>query len=74
VNLLMIAVENGGDRMVFAGPVLSHYEFEVTGSPRRLNDDEWKAMQRQQFPTDVESTRVEGLVPPPWTSGYLVPR
>jgi hypothetical protein len=75
VNLLMFAVENGADRMVFAGPVLSHYEFEVTGSPRRLNDDEWKAMQWwNQFPPDVDSARVEGLTPPPWTSSYLVPR
>jgi hypothetical protein len=75
VNLLMIAVENGADRMVFAGPVLSHYEFEVTGSPRRLNDDEWRRMyQWQQFPPDIDPARVEGVVPPSWTSGYLVPR
>jgi hypothetical protein len=71
----MIAVENGPDRMVFAGPVLSHYEFEVTGPPRRLNDDEWKAVsQWGQIPPDVDPARVEGLAPPPWTSGYLVPR
>ncbi len=74
VNLLMIAVEAGVDRMVFAGPVLSHYEFEVTGSPRRLNDVEWHAIQLQQFPPDVDPARIEGVVPPPWTSGYLVPR
>jgi hypothetical protein len=75
VNLLLIAVENGADRMVFAGPVLSHYEFEVTGSPRRLNDDEWRAMQWwQQFPPDVDPARVEGVAPPRWTSSYLVRR
>jgi hypothetical protein len=70
----MIAVKNGADRMVFAGPVLSHYEFEVTGSPRRLSDDEWKAMQWGWFPLDVDRASVEGFAPPPWTSGYLVPR
>jgi hypothetical protein len=74
VNLLMIAVENGANRMVFAGPVLSHYEFEITGSPRRLNDDEWRAMQWGHFPLDVQSSRLEGLSPPPWTGSYLVPR
>src|SRR2546422_5140794 len=31
VPLLLIAVENGLDRMLFAGPILSHYEFEITG-------------------------------------------
>jgi hypothetical protein len=48
-------------------------EIRVPGSPRRLND-EWRAMQWQQFPPDVDPARVEGVVPPPWTSGYLVPR
>src|SRR6185436_18999307 len=42
VNLLMLAVDNGPDRFVCAGPVLSHYEFEVTGNPRRLSDEEWQ--------------------------------
>ncbi len=69
-----IALENGTNRMVFAGPVLSHYEFEVTGATRRLNDDEWRARQRREFPSDVDSTRVQGIAPPPWTRGYLVPR
>ena len=31
VDLLLIAIDNGKDRMVYAGPVLSHYEFEMTG-------------------------------------------
>ena len=33
VDLLIIAVDNGPDRMVYAGPVLSHYEFELIGPP-----------------------------------------
>ena len=73
VNLLMIAVENGADRMVFAGPVLSHYEFEVIGAPRRMNDEEWRNIQWQNFPADVPATRIEGLAPPAWTQSYLVP-
>jgi hypothetical protein len=62
VHLMMIAVENGPDRMVFTGPVLSHYEFEMEGIQRKT-DAEWKA--------DVKS----GSLPPhpEWTRGYLVP-
>ena len=41
VNLLMLAVDNGTDRFICAGPVLSHYEFEVIGDPRRISDEEW---------------------------------
>ena len=73
VNLLMIAVDSGAARMVFAGPVLSHYEFEVLGEPRRLNDEEWKNALRGQFPSDVPASRFEGLAPPVWTQSYLVP-
>ncbi len=62
VNLIMIAVDNGLDRMVYAGPVLSHYEFEVSGSTR-LTDADWQAqLQSAQQP------------PPEWTSSYLVPQ
>jgi hypothetical protein len=62
VNLLLIAVDNGPDRMVYAGPVLSHYEFEMPGV-NRLTDAEWK-------------TRVLSGEKPPqpeWTRSYLVP-
>jgi hypothetical protein len=62
VNLLLIAIDNGPNRMVYAGPVLSHYEFEVPGV-HRMTDDEWKA---------------ELLIPqkppqPEWTKSYLIP-
>ncbi len=62
VNLLLIAVDNGPDRMVYAGPVLSHYEFEVPGV-NRMTDAAWK--------TNV----LNGLKPPSpeWTRSYLVP-
>jgi hypothetical protein len=56
VNLLLIAVDNGPDRMVYAGPVFSHYEFEMLGV-NRLSDEDWKAMQKP--------------APPSWTQSFL---
>lgn len=80
VNLLMIAVDLGAERFVCAGPVLSHYEFEVLGAPRRLSDLEWggdggwgAGILDGTFPDDVPPSRIEGLAPPVWTQGYLVP-
>ena len=62
VHLLMIAIDNGPDRMVYAGPVFSHYEFEVPGV-NRLSDEDWKArLQSGQKPPSPE-----------WTRGYLIP-
>jgi hypothetical protein len=73
VNLLMMAVENGPDRFVCAGPVLSHYEFEVIGSPRRLDDDEWQTIASgPSFPPPVPADRLQGIKAPAWTRGYLV--
>ena len=62
VDLLMIAVDSGEDRMVYAGPVLSHYEFEVPGVARQ-SDAEWRKGVR------------EGKLPPrpEWTRSYLIP-
>jgi hypothetical protein len=82
VNMLMLAVGHGADRFICAGPVLSHYEFEVTGDPRRISDSEWKGGASRFggsrildgiFPTDVPASRIEGLTPPAWTHSYLVP-
>ncbi len=64
VHLLMIVVDCGpGDRAVYAGPVLSHYEFEL-GPTTRKTDAQWKS--------DVSA----GILPPQpdWTRSYLVPR
>ncbi len=62
VHLLLIAIDNGPDRMVYAGPVFSHYEFEMpTGT--RLTDDQWKSM----------LTNGQEPPPPDWTQTYLVP-
>ncbi|NEO50342.1 MAG: DUF3160 domain-containing protein [Moorea sp. SIO4A3] len=61
IDLLMIAVDNGEDKMVFAGPVLSHYEFEMPEVSRK-SDSEWKK--------DIQT----GKLPPRpnWTKSYLV--
>lgn len=74
-NLLLLAVDNGNDCFLCAGPVLSHYEFEVTGAPRRLSDEEWwwTLWWQGSFPGDIDPQRIEGLTPPPWTQSYLVP-
>jgi hypothetical protein len=63
VHLLMTAVDCGpGDIAVYAGPVLSHYEFEL-GPTTRKTDEQWKS--------EVSA----GILPPQpdWTRGYLVP-
>jgi hypothetical protein len=62
VHLLVIAVDNGKDKMLYAGPVLSHYEFEMPGTTRK-SDAEWRK--------EVS----EGQAPPhpEWTKSYLVP-
>ena len=62
VDLLIVAIDSGKDRMVYAGPVLSHYEFEMPGVSRK-SDSEWKA--------DLKAGRVPPR--PEWTRGYLVP-
>ena len=73
-NLLMLAVDNGGDRFVCAGPVLSHYELEVIGDPRRISDEEWQGIISWNiFPDGLTPSLVEGLAPPAWTQSYLVP-
>jgi hypothetical protein len=61
VNLLYIAVERGTRKTMYAGPVLSHYEFE-TPFPRRLTDTEWKTLLTNSPPAN-----------PSWTRSFLVP-
>ena len=63
INLLVIAVNWGtNDAGVYAGPVMSHYEFEL-GPTTRETDSQWKS--------DVRA----GIQPPQpdWTRSYLVP-
>lgn len=62
VHLLYIAVDRGGARKtLYAGPVLSHYEFE-TPFPQRMTDIEWKTQLANSPPPH-----------PTWTKSFLVP-
>lgn len=70
VGLLFVAVDNGQDRMVYAGPVMTHYELEVIGPPERLTDEEWRQIHLGTVPANLV---IEGLQPPPWTTNYFVP-
>jgi hypothetical protein len=63
VDLMLIAIDSGKERIVFAGPVLSHYEFEMSGVVRKA-DSEWRQ--------DLGAGRLPPR--PEWTQGYLVPR
>lgn len=62
VDALILAVDNGKDRMVYAGPVFSHYEFEAPNAVRRTNG-EW------------HDTLRAGKTPPrpEWTASFVVP-
>src|ERR1043166_3333206 len=62
IDLLVIAIDNGKDRMIYLGPTMSHYEFELPGANRK-SDSEWRAGLRA------------GKSPPrpEWTREYLVP-
>lgn len=84
VNMAFIAVEFAGKPVMFAGPVLSHFEFELIGSPRRLSDSQWKgALEGQPIDPPLrpewrvqkdEFGNTRQLPPlPPWTRDYLVP-
>jgi len=62
VDMLIIAVDSGPDRMIYAGPVLSHYEFAAPGTTRHA-DHEWQMiLNRKNAPPR-----------PAWTREYLVP-
>jgi hypothetical protein len=62
VHLMLIAIDCDADKMVYAGPVLSHYEFEL-GPTTRKTDGQWKS-----------DLRAQNLPPQPdWTRSYLVP-
>ncbi len=62
IDLLVIAIDNGKDRMVYAGPLLSHYEFEMPRTTRK-SDSEWRA--------DLNAFRTPPR--PAWTQSYLAP-
>jgi Protein of unknown function (DUF3160) len=58
-SLLVAAIDNQGDRMVYVGPMSSYYEF-TQPADKRLTDEEW-------------GNRIsDGMVPsrPSWTSSF----
>jgi hypothetical protein len=60
-------VDNGLDGFTCAGPVLSHYELEVIGEPRGLNNEEWQLILQSTSHPTFRQSRIEGLKPPVWT-------
>lgn len=75
VLLLMLAVRTPTGPAVFAGPVLSHYEFELVGPPRRLSDEDWKEWFLWSTWGECSDWLDEPAFPdhPEWTRSYLVP-
>jgi hypothetical protein len=74
VDLLMLTVQTPTGPAVFAGPVLSYFEFELVGAPERLSDEEWKqewSAASQWWDRDARDWH--GLPNhPEWTHSYLV--
>ena len=62
IDLMIIAIDNGKDRIAYVGPTLSYYEFELGGTARKT-DEEWKA--------DLANGKRPSR--PEWTRSYLVP-
>ena len=62
IHFMLVAIDNGPDKMVYGAPVYSHYEFHSDGVTR-LNDTEW------------ESKTLSNDIPPSptWTRDWLVP-
>lgn len=79
-HLMMVAINNGPDRCVCAGPVFSHYEFELIGPPERMTDPEWterweKAGFGEWSSVDDGRERDWSEIPPhpEWSRSFLVP-
>ena len=62
IDLMIVAIDNGKDRVVYVGPTMSHYEFEMSGV-RRVSDREWKEQLLDGKP----------ILRPDYTRNYLVP-
>lgn len=80
-HLLVLAVDHGSEKMIYAGPVFSHYEFEVVGPPKRLSDREWKFKlfeaglgEHPGFePNPADGPEWKLPSHPEWTREYLAP-
>jgi len=83
VHMLFLAVDHGDERVMYAGPVHSHYEYEVVGPPQRLSDADWRDGRWQaagfdeytpQDPNETRDRDWDNIPPhPEWTRSYLVP-
>jgi hypothetical protein len=62
VNLMLICIDSGPDLMMYAGPVMSYYEFQV-GGVKRMSDSEWSGEVKLGTPPFL----------PAWALGFLVP-
>eukprot|EP00638_Chattonella_subsalsa_P019351 CAMPEP_0117885286 /NCGR_PEP_ID=MMETSP0950-20121206/19531_1 /TAXON_ID=44440 /ORGANISM="Chattonella subsalsa, Strain CCMP2191" /LENGTH=781 /DNA_ID=CAMNT_0005742107 /DNA_START=54 /DNA_END=2399 /DNA_ORIENTATION=- len=62
VFMALVAVQTSSGPSMYAGPVLSHYEF-VTPNGERKNDAEWRS--------DIKSGAISEY--PSWTTSYIVP-
>jgi len=58
VGFVVVAVDNGPDRMAYVGPVYSYYEF-TTPARKRMTDEEWSdAIRSRKVPPRPSFTRV----------------
>jgi hypothetical protein len=62
-NFLVVAVDNGDDRMIYVGPAYSYYEFQQEAG-NRLTDGQWQ----QTLMEGKESPR------PDWTKEFQAPK
>lgn len=61
INWLLLALDCGAEKVIYAGPTLSHYEFILPGpNLQRWSDADW--------------TFSDWPAPPEWTTSYLVPK
>lgn len=79
VNLMAIAIENEEDKVLYLGPVFSHYEMNQLYAGKRLNDDEWKLLFGTAEEPSHPAATVDYLVPGPargellWVWDSLIP-
>jgi len=68
VNMMIAAVDNGDNLMMYSGPVYSHFEIIPDGM-KRFTDEEWKGVV-QKGRGLVENDVL--LTYPEWAKGYVV--
>jgi len=69
VNMMIAAVDNGDNLMMYSGPVYSHFEIIPDGM-KRFTDAEWKEVVQNGRGYSVENDVL--LTYPEWAKGYVV--